>query len=356
MKVDSGAPIRAVLYGLALLYLFLDLFVFKGPLQGALKDSDPRSEKAVAEVTARGVAARVYYQPILLTQVDWAVRDRLWKQGRAAAELTADELFLHRLAALDRLFDEHFLRIKVRHNLAEISVSPEKLAAEVRAFKARFENEQVLREALAAQGWQGEEELIARVRAKLEQEAYLERYVALEIPESEIRSYYEENRHHFTLPERLRARHVFIATASGEKSDAGARQELEEVRELLRDGRDFAQLAEEFSEDASSRQRGGDLGWMSRERLPADFAESLFALSGKEPSLVRTSLGWHLVEVLERKPARERSFAEIRQELQVALANRQRENGVREYLQNLRRREGNHLEIFRDVLKRPWSL
>jgi len=57
MKPDNGALVRVILYSVALIYLFIDLFVVKGPLYRKVKNADPRSEKVIAEETARGVAA-----------------------------------------------------------------------------------------------------------------------------------------------------------------------------------------------------------------------------------------------------------------------------------------------------------
>ena len=68
-------------------------------------------------------------------------------------------------------------------------------------------------------------------------------------------------------------------------------------------------IAAELSEDQRSKNNGGDLGWFSRERLATDFTAAVFALPDKTPSLLRTKLGWHLVELLERKPARVETVA-----------------------------------------------
>lgn len=354
MKVDSGAPARAVIYSVALIYLFVDLFVVKGPLHKALKNSDPRSEQAIAEETARGVAARVYYQPILLTQIDREVERRLWLRGKSAADLTGSSLRAQRLAALNGLFDQHLLRIKVRFNAKDVSVTDEQVAEAVKRYKRRFANEQLLEGAIANQGWEGEAELVARVRAKLEQEAYLEKYIALETPPEELRAYYEENRHRFRLPDRVEVRHIFFAAL--DHPNGGALALAQSVREALGQGRDFAELAAEYSEDPASKEKGGYLGWMSRERLPHDFGDAVFALSGATGNLVETSLGVHVVELIARKPSRERSYDEVKDELAEAFANQRRIEGASEYLRILRHRESANIEIFLEVLDRPWSL
>jgi hypothetical protein len=354
VKPDKGAFIRAVVYSLALLYLFLDLFFFQGPLYHKVRGNDPSSKDAIAAETARGVAARVYYQPILLTQIDRAVEKRLWRQGKSPSGLRGEDLKSQRLVALDGLFDEHLLRLKVRFNHDELTLGEDVIAESVRRFKTRFANEKLLEGAIVNQAWEGEEELIARVQAKLEQENYLEQYVAVDVPDDELRDYYETYRHRFTLPERIRARHIFYADL--QHPDGEARELAQKALADLEMGADFAALARERSDDLASGPKGGDLNWMTRDRLSYDFSEQVFALPEGEPTVVQTLLGAHIVEVTARKAARERSFGEVRDELMVALSNQRREEGVRQYLKQLRYRDRHKLEVFKEVLERPWSL
>jgi parvulin-like peptidyl-prolyl isomerase len=169
-----------------------------------------------------------------------------------------------------------------------------------------------------------------------------------------VRGYYEIYRSRFVLPARLRARHIFYAAL--DHPDGEARDLAEATLADLQAGGDFAALARERSEDLKSGPDGGELNWMVRERLPHDFSEQVFALPEGEPTVVRTLLGAHVIEVTARKPARERSFAEVREELVVALSNQRREAGLRQYLKVLRYRDRHKLEVFEEMLERPWSL
>lgn len=354
MKVDIGALVRAILYSVALLYLFLDLYFFKGPLSKKVQGANPQSVEAIAAETARGVAARVYYQPILLTQIDREVEKRLWRQGKKVTAFSPEELKNLRLGALNGIFEEHLLRVKVRFNSEQLTVDEAEVVAAVQRFRKKFANEQLLEGAIANQAWEGEAELIARVRAKIEQENYLASHVSTDITEEELQDYYQEHHSRFVLPERVRARQIFFAALdhpNGEDSQQGL-----SARRALADGGDFAALAKEFSNDSNSAAKGGDLGWMSRARLPEDFAEALFTLEKNRPQLIKTSLGVHLVEVTDEAPARQLSFEEVRDELEVALSNRRREEGLAYYLRVLRYRDRHKVEIFDEVLDRPWSL
>lgn len=339
---------------MALLYLFLDLFFFQGFLYKKVRGADPTSAEAIAEETARGVAARVFYQPILLTQIDRRVQERNWREGKGVEGFEGPELEAQRLAALNELFEEHLLRVKVRFNSDEVTVSEDEVAAAVRKFKKKFASEALLHGATANQGWQGEEELIARVRAKLEQENYLASHVAVEVSEEELVEYYETHRERFALPERIRARHIFFAAL--DHPDGEARRLAESSLRALRGGADFATLASEGSDDLNSKLRGGDMGWMARDRLSYDFTEQVFALPVGQVTVIETLLGAHLIEIVERAPGRERSFEEVRAELTVALSNLRREEGLQHYLRVLRHRDRYKTEVFKEMMSRPWSL
>ena len=354
MKPDKGSLVRAVIYGVAMLYLLLDLVVLQGPFYRKLKSSSPGSQEAIAREEARGVAARVYYQPVLLTQIDRAVEKRLWSRGRTPEGLLGERLRQARMAALNEIFEEHLLRIKVRFNSGEFEVSEEELAQEVRSFKKRFATEQQLQEAMANQGWEGEAELVARVRAKLEQEAYLDKFVDFSVSDAELQEYYEKNRWRFELPERVQVRHIFFAAL--DHPDGEALALAQSTRERLVNGEGFAELAAKLSEDPASKEKGGELSWMARNRLSSELRDALFALSSGDSHLVETKLGVHVIEILAKEPARERSLEEIADELREALANQRRDEGVKTYLRQLHHRESHKLELFSDVLDRPWSL
>ncbi|MEC9054760.1 MAG: peptidylprolyl isomerase, partial [Verrucomicrobiota bacterium] len=97
---------------------------------------------------------------------------------------------------------------------------------------------------------------------------------------------------------------------------------------------------------------GGELGWLQRGRVPEDLQDALFSAAPGTPVLVRSRMGWHLLEVLERKAARKRDFVEARREVLAALEAVKRRDGLREYRKGLRQREQNHIEVFLDVLER----
>jgi parvulin-like peptidyl-prolyl isomerase len=109
--------------------------------------------------------------------------------------------------------------------------------------------------------------------------------------------------------EHVHARHILVAT----------QEEAQTILAQLREGADFATLAQTHSLDVSTRDRGGDLGFFPRGLLLApELEEAAFALApGQISEVVHTGLlGYHIVQVLERE---ERSVGE--QETELIRAN-----------------------------------
>lgn len=101
-----------------------------------------------------------------------------------------------------------------------------------------------------------------------------------------------------------RARHILLGT-SRQLSDDEARQRLEQLRQRVRNGEDFATLAEENSDDKVSGARGGDLGWVVPGMMVPQFEQEMNSLQPSQISApFKTQFGWHIVQVLERRQGR----------------------------------------------------
>jgi peptidyl-prolyl cis-trans isomerase D len=138
------------------------------------------------------------------------------------------------------------------------------------------------------------------------------------VEDAEVAKYYEEHPDEFRQEEQVRARHILLQVGEA-RSDAQARTEIEAIRQQIAGGADFAKLAAERSDDPGSKGRGGDLGLFGRGRMIKEFEDAAFGGEpGKLLGPIRTSFGYHLLEVTERRPAGERPFAEV----QGAIRNR----------------------------------
>ena len=89
---------------------------------------------------------------------------------------------------------------------------------------------------------------------------------------------------------------------------------------------------------------------MSKARLPIDFGEAAFAMGNDKPALVRTKLGWHILQITDRKPAEPRSLEETKAEITAALTTAKRHQAVNDFRSALRRFEEEKIDIFLDPL------
>jgi peptidyl-prolyl cis-trans isomerase SurA len=132
------------------------------------------------------------------------------------------------------------------------------------------------------------------------------------------------------------ARHILIRV-NEIVSETEARRKMENLRERLVNGGDFAELARLYSQDGSAG-KGGDLGWVSPGDTVPEFERAMDALKDNELSpVVQTPFGMHLIQVLERRQrdvSEERKRAVARQ----ALRERRLDESYQEWLRQLRDR------------------
>ncbi|MFZ5950852.1 MAG: peptidylprolyl isomerase, partial [Candidatus Rifleibacteriota bacterium] len=101
-----------------------------------------------------------------------------------------------------------------------------------------------------------------------------------------------------------------------EKAFAAARAEIEKIAELIKGGKDFAELARSRSQDTGSAAKGGDLGAFARGSMVKPFEDMAFTSNvGQISEPVRTQFGYHLIKVEEKIPEKVRSIDEVRAEL-----------------------------------------
>jgi peptidyl-prolyl cis-trans isomerase D len=133
--------------------------------------------------------------------------------------------------------------------------------------------------------------------------------------DEELRSAYERQQDRFSAAEQRRSRHILVAVDQ-DTDDAAAARRAAALKARLDGGEDFAAVARAASDDTGSAQAGGDLGWAGRGTYDAAFEEALFGLQvGQVSPPVKTSFGYHIIELAEVRSGGQRSFEEAREEL-----------------------------------------
>ena len=189
----------------------------------------------------------------------------------------------------------------------DVTVTDEEVQTQFDDLKAQsFPNDEQFQQFLESSGMT-EEDLVFRVRLDLLIAAIREDVLADqgEVTDDEIAAYYEENaeRPPIGQPEQREVQVVVTRTE----------EEAEKARTAIEDGRDFAEVAKEFSIDPASKDRGGRLTVQQGSEEMA-FDEAVFgAEKGKLTGPVETELGFYVFEVTGIQPARTQTLEESRE-------------------------------------------
>lgn len=145
-----------------------------------------------------------------------------------------------------------------------------------------------------------------------------ESYKNIKASEDDIKTFYEQNLQRFSTPEERRASHILIAV-NNEKTDTDAKKEADEIyKQLQADPSKFAQLAKSKSADPGSARQGGDLGFFQKGMMVPEFDNAVF--SGKKGDLiapVKTQFGYHIIKIVDVKPAQAKPLKEVRAEIEA---------------------------------------
>lgn len=137
--------------------------------------------------------------------------------------------------------------------------------------------------------------------------------------------------------EEVKVRHILVKVAPSNQDTLRAEATAEEVRRRAISGEDFASLASEYSQDPTTKDRGGELGMFPPEELPSPFAETVKGLgAGEIAGPMLSEFGYHVVKVLERREARTPTFEEIRDRLKAYLTQRKMEEEYKKWIEKLK--------------------
>ena len=132
------------------------------------------------------------------------------------------------------------------------------------------------------------------------------------------------------------ARHILIKT-SELVSESEAKSRLQEIKQRIDKGANFAEQARLHSEDGSAPQ-GGDLGWLSPGETVPEFENAMDALKvGQVSGLVQSGFGWHLIQVLERRNT-DVTVEQKRQRARMAIRTVKSDEAFQDWLRQLRDR------------------
>ncbi len=178
---------------------------------------------------------------------------------------------------------------------------------------------------------------------KLQQAAFPDADPAKEVSEADARKYYDEHKDEYQKPKRVRLAQVFFAAGPKDRAAkaTAAKKALSRIRsEEKKNPAVFAAVARELSDDAASKQGGGDLGYRSREELEKQLgtaaAAAAFALKDGEVSQVLESpQGFHVLKLTGRQEEVNLPFETARTRIQFQMYRERRGREQEEFVKKL---------------------
>jgi peptidyl-prolyl cis-trans isomerase C len=143
---------------------------------------------------------------------------------------------------------------------------------------------------------------LALYQAKALRDAYFFQKIRPQVTEEQIKAAYDQESAKVAQTERVRARHILVATE----------QEARDIEAKLSAGEKFEDLAKKYSLDGS-KDYGGDLGYFTAPEMVAEFSKAAFALKAGELSQpVKTDFGWHIIRVEDRKMGAAQPYDQVK--------------------------------------------
>ena len=151
-----------------------------------------------------------------------------------------------------------------------------------------------------------------------------------------IEEYYKQHRDEFTSKERIKLRLIMVPSRADTANAAAQKALAEEVLGQLAGGADFAHVAQVYSTD-SSRDLGGDWGWIERKTLAAPLEKIAFNMPvGRISNIVEYGGNYYILKVEAKEGGVTRSLAEVRSDIEKKLIQEQAHNLQERWLAGLR--------------------
>lgn len=162
--------------------------------------------------------------------------------------------------------------------------------------------------------------------------------LATVIPPAKIAEYYQKHRSEFTAKEQIKLRLIMIPTRASEGNSAAQKAIAEEILGKLADGAPFDRMAQMYSED-STRDQGGDWGWIERKTLAAPLEKVAFNLpAGRVSHVIELGPNYYILKVDEKRGGDTPSFAKLRPEIEKKLMQEESQRQQELWLAGLRQK------------------
>jgi parvulin-like peptidyl-prolyl isomerase len=214
-----------------------------------------------------------------------------------------------------------------------VLVKAEDLEKQIKAVQGSYPDDLSFQQALAEDG------ISFKVWKDRLQTTLLQKQVAQKLAagvaaptDAEMQTYFNAHRPEFSMRETAQVRQILVATESDAKN----------MEEQLKKGKKMAELAKKYSISPEAEQ-GGMVGWL--EKGMTDTFEPAFRMKiGQRSPVVRSSFGYHIFEVVARKPAHNKPYADVKDDIKRILMEKREQSSYLAWLEEQVRKS----RVFKD--------
>ena len=172
----------------------------------------------------------------------------------------------------------------------------------------------------------------------------------LSVGERKIAKYYHDNQKDFWESSQVRVKHILILFEKdvSEKLKKKKYKQIKKVLAQLKEGKDFAETAKEYSEDVSA-SLGGDVGFVKKGQMVPEFEKAVYRLKeGEISDVVETEYGYHIIKAEEIKKGRTLGFEEVKNIIKNILSKSKQESAYKAWMGELRESAFIEKSLFKD--------
>ena len=284
-----------------------------------------------------GIAAVVNGDPITTFEVDKeaALINKL-AEKKPGPTLEKSEA---RSAALNQLIEKKLISLKIKE--LDVKVAEEEVRLAIEDVKKQNSlSQEALVAALNAQGLTYDQ-YRAQVREQMERVKLMSEEVRskIQVGEAEMKAYYDANYKPFN-DELFQARHIFFALLDNAPPDVVIKVMTTATTVLhdARSGKDFAALAQKYSDDQLTAKDGGDLGTFKKGEMQSDIEKTLATMKpGEISELVKTPAGIHIIKLEKRFVKSSKTFDEVKGEIEEIIYKKKSEERFKQWATDLKK-------------------
>jgi len=235
-----------------------------------------------------------------------------------------------------------------------LKIEPELIEKELKTLRSLYTSEEEFNNAMKSRNI-NLEEIKKAIQIDIKKNHLLNAEIKGKInppSDEEVKKFYEDNKSRFQRPEAYHTRHILAAyfppeavrnqTIKELKKNKEyfariAEEKIDKVIEELKQGADFEKLAKNLSDDESSRENGGDLDFNYKGSFETSFNEAIEKLNpGETSGKIKTRFGFHVIQLVEKRPSEMAPFTEMKPEIQKYLFIKEAKKKVAIFIEKLK--------------------